>query len=366
LIFAFIDNTPLKEVLYKLIIEIDTIKSFYIIIELSGMALAFIVVNIILIKNVKKISNTIFDFEKIHKNFLYKLESSFISASNKMNENTLFNSNIEFEKLNKIDNLGLTQNPKTTDDINIYNNISYSNENPLLNELLILYCKYYNISKEDLLKKYYNSKHSNIKKEIYHEEEENELFKFLRIMGFYIPKFKLNVSMDYNFYLNSRLNKNYIKSITKGHHLNAKQLTQSVIFELLSTECTEDNSGLITNINFKYITNINIDYKADNNAIKNSMFSFADNEMKNFKQKIFESKDILIEDENIKDNIKIIWKEKNKVLEDLENNFENDDYLKKEKLREVFDSFLVNTYYKYLKKIIAESSPSYERKNTIK
>ena len=113
-------------------------------------------------------------------------------------------------------------------------------------------------------------------------------------MSIYIPKFKLNVSAEYNFYLNSNLNNNYIKSITKGQHLKARQLTQSVIFELLSTECTQDNSGLITNLNFKYITNINIDSKIDNNAIKNSMFSFADTEMKNFKHKIFESKDILI------------------------------------------------------------------------
>ena len=169
-----------------------------------------------------------------------------------------------------------------------------------------------------------------------------------------------------NFYLNSNLNNNYIKSITKGQHLKARQLTQSVIFELLSTECTQDNSGLITNLNFKYMTNINFDSKTDNSAIKNSMFSFADAEMKIFKQKIFESKDILIEDENIKHNLKIIWKEKNKVLEELESNFENDDYLKKGKLREAFDSFLVNTYYKYLQKIIAESSNNYEKKKIAK
>jgi hypothetical protein len=331
------------------------------------MILAFVAGNIIIIRNIKKISNVIFDFAKIHENFLYKLESSSISTSNNINDNTLFSSNIEFVKLNNSDNLGLTKSVKTTENTNIYNHsIFYSNENSLSNELLVLYCKYYNISKEDLMKKNYKSKHSNNKKDKYQNEEENELFKFLRIMSFYIPKFKLNVSMDYNFYLNSALNTNYIKSITKGQHLIEKQLTQSVIFELLSTECIEDNTGLITNLNFKYITNINIDTKADNNGIKNSMFSFADHEMKNFKQKIFESKDILIEDNNIKDNVKIIWKEKNKLLEDLENNFENDDYLKKEKLREAFDSFLVNTYYKYLLKIITESSPTYERKNNAK
>ena len=209
------------------------------------------------------------------------------------------------------------------------------------------------------MKKYYNSKHTNNNKNQNQIEEENELFILLRIMSIYIPKFKLNVSMDYNFYLNSELYCNYIKSITKDHHIKSTELTQSVIFELLSTECTHDNYGLITNINFKYITNININSKLDNNSIKNSMFSFADNEMKLFKQEIFKKKYILIEDENINDNIKIIWKEKNVVLEEFEANFENDDYLKKEKLREVFDSFLVNTYYKYLKKILSNTSQGY-------
>ena len=364
LIFSFVDNTPLKEILCNLITKIDTIKSYYIIIELSGMILAFVIGNIIIIRNIKKISNVIFDFEKIHEKFLYKLESSSISGLNKNNDNTIFNSNfnIDSEKLSNTDNLGLIKNVKITEDSNIDNNLFFSNENSLFNELLLLYCKYYNITKEELIKKNYKSKHSNKKKDKYQSEEENELFKFLRIMSIYIPKFKLNVSMEYNFYLNSNLNNNYIKSITKGQHLKARQLTQSVIFELLSTECTQDNSGLITNLNFKYITNINIDSKIDNNAIKNSMFSFADTEMKNFKHKIFESKDILIEDENIKDNLKIIWKEKNKVFEELENNFENDDYLKKEKLREAFDSFLINTYYKYLQNILTDSSSTYEKK----
>jgi len=118
---AFVDNSPLKEVLYNLITKIDTIKSFYIIIELSGMFLAFVVGNIFIIRNIKKISNVIFDFEKIHENFVNKLESSSISESNKINENTLCNSNIEFEKLNNIDNFGLTKNIKTTEDSNIYN-----------------------------------------------------------------------------------------------------------------------------------------------------------------------------------------------------------------------------------------------------
>ena len=152
LIFSFVDNTPLKEILCNLITKIDTIKSYYIIIELSGMILGFVIGNIIIIRNIKKISNVIFDFEKIHEKFLYKLESSSMSVLNKNNDNTIFNSNfnIDPEKLSNTDNLGLIKNVKITEDSNIDNNLFFSNENSLFNELLLLYCKYYNITKEEL------------------------------------------------------------------------------------------------------------------------------------------------------------------------------------------------------------------------
>ena len=64
------------------------------------------------------------------------------------------------------------------------------------------------------------------------------------------PKFKLD---------NTKLNQSYLKSLLKNIKLNNQQviLTQSVIFELLSTENIED-CGLITNLYFKYLTNINL------------------------------------------------------------------------------------------------------------
>ena len=50
-----------------------------------------------------------------------------------------------------------------------------------------------------------------------------------------------------------------------------------------------------------------------------------------------------------------MYKLRNNLLNDLENNFENDDFLKKEKLQSSFDFFLLNVHYKYLKKIISTS-----------
>ena len=117
--------------------------------------------------------------------------------------------------------------------------------------------------------------------------------------------------MDYNFYINSKLNKNFLKSIGKNK-MNYKQqimLTQSVIYELLSTEITFE-CGLITNLNFNYITNTDSNSRKDN-CIRYSLFNFAEKELNN------EDKYYLInEDYHNKKDVKIIWKEKNKMLEE--------------------------------------------------
>ena len=366
MIITLVSNSPIKDLLSTLISKIDEMKSYYIIIELSGMFIAFITGIILVIVKILKITKVIADYEKIHQNFLYKIESSTTKEKNQdknNNENTNFNSMNKLEKVNYSDNLDLKRNGKNfLNNNNIYNINFYSNDNSLLNELSILFRNYYKFSKEELNKLNHENKHSKNQQQ-YSDFEENELFKFLKIISFYIPKFKLNVSMDYNFYINSKLNKNYLKSITKGQHHNHQLilLTQSVIFELLSTENIE-NYGLITNFNFKYITNINVNLKKENSSIKNSMFSFVEKDTSKYNEddKSYNNNEILIEGQNKKDNIKIIWKEKNKILEEFENNFENDDYLKKDKIHSAFDSYLINAYYKYTKKILCFKSSSSE------
>ena len=98
------------------------------------------------------------------------------------------------------------------------------------------------------------------------------------------------------------------------------------------------------------------------------MFSFVEKDKPNNNEdeNSYNNNEILIEGQNKKDNIKIIWKEKNKILEEFENNFENDDYLKKDKIHSAFDSYLINAYYKYTKKILCfkgSSSESLEEKD---
>ena len=89
------------------------------------------------------------------------------------------------------------------------------------------------------------------------------------------------------------------------------------------------------------------------------MFSFLENENEEQKSDINK---ILIQSENEKDDIKIIWKEKSKILEEFENKFENDDYLKKDKINSFFESYLINAYYKYVKKILTSKSSFLDEK----
>ena len=242
----------------------------------------------------------------------------------------------------------------------IYNNL---NDNPLIDDLFKIYYKYYNITESDLEKKYNKIDNLNVlKAKINIIEEKNELFKLLSILSLYAPRFKLNASLEYNYNIKSKLNQNFLKFIKKNKSIpeSQAQLTQSVIYELLSTENVEDY-GLEPNINFKYITNINLKNNS-NNSIKKALFRYEENKDKKNNENKIRNKIILKEDEDNEVQIKIMYKSRNSLLDELENNFENDDFLKKEKLESSFDFFLLNVYYKYLNKIIS-SEPSQQQDN---
>ena len=343
-----VDNLDLKRLICLFITFIDTIKAYYFLIILIGIFLAFLISNIVLYKNIKKISDVIFDYKNIHENFISQLEAT-SSAESKKEENKnneLSKLEIERKKTKNFENSALIKIDKENNDKRDIKHILFSNENTLLEELLKLFFQYYNIPKLQLVK----MNRETISHLFF--DEGNELFEFLKNISLYIPKFKLEVSFDYNFYNNTKLNQSYLKSLPKNIKLNHQQvmLTQSVIFELLSTENIED-CGLITNLYFKYLTNINLFTKVEKNCIKNALFECL------FPGEINgeENKDNINNDKSlIEDNnkvLKIIRREENKTLDELENNFENDDYIKKEKLIPCFDSFLVNVYYKYLRKL---------------
>ena len=361
LIINFVDNSILKSLLSTFIDNMTLFQFYFYIIISCGFVIIISITTYILIHNIQKLSEVIFEYQKKHEYYLYQ--------SSLYNDNYLdINNDIGHEKnnlINKEDNIfnSSDNKPLLPEKNENLENYSRSHENPLLDDLFKIFYNYYNISIDDLVKKYFKTeKYKSYKVKINLMEEKNELFKLLSILSLYAPIFKLNVSMDYNFYIKSKLNQNFVKSIKKNGFAQPGQiaLTQGVIYELLSTENIEDY-GFLTNINFKYVTNINLKSK-NYNSIKKSIFRYEDNiEKENEKNKYNYNKIIIKEDDNI--ITKIMYKERNNLLDELEINFENDDFLKRDKLDAAFNFFLINVYYKYLKKILPASETVQQQEN---
>ena len=58
---------------------------------------------------------------------------------------------------------------------------------------------------------------------------------------------------------------------------------------------------------------------------------------------------------NIND-IKIVFKNKNIIMKIIEENFEQDDYLNLKKLESAFNNILINSFYNYTKRILANKA----------
>ena len=120
--------------------------------------------------------------------------------------------------------------------------------------------------------------------------------------------------------------------------------TKAIIKELLSTELVDDY-GFVTNLNFNYITNINLNKHTENkNYIQSAIFNRVEEMMKNKNENF-----------NIND-IKIVFKNKNIIMKIIEEKFEQDDYLNLSKLESAFNNTLIDSFYNYTKRIIAEES----------
>ncbi len=124
--------------------------------------------------------------------------------------------------------------------------------------------------------------------------------------------------------------------------------TKSILYELISTEFINDY-GLITNLNVNYLTNINLDNKTKNNPIQKAIFKKVEDMAKidrknNYKLLFNEDEDNL--------SFKLVWKNKNLIMENIEEKFEQDDYLQLNKLESSFNTSLINSFYNYSNKII--------------
>ena len=353
LIINFVDNSIQKNLLGSFLDKLTEMQFYSTLAVTISYILLIFGVTYLLITNIKKLSTVIFDYQKKYEYFIYQSTLNNANHNKDLNHEIRLTNSYTTNKLENIfslsDNTPLLKKDKQIyEDFDIFNNeYVNSNGNQLLDDLFKIFNSYYNISIEKYLETFKSQKSNSIthKDKINLMKDKNELFRLLTILSIYAPKFKLDVSMDYNFYIRSKLNDNIIKSITKDKNSPSQQisLTQSVIYELLTTENIDDY-GLIYNLYFKYITNINLRTKK-NNSIKRSLFRY-DETKENDNYLNYYNKIIIYNN-----NTKIVYKGRNHLIDELEKLVENDDYFKRDRIKSIFDFFLINIYYKYLKKI---------------
>ena len=77
--------------------------------------------------------------------------------------------------------------------------------------------------------------------------------------------------------------------------------------------------------------------------------------MERFQKKDTKIKDLLFLEEGEDTTIKLVWKNKNLIMKNIEEKFEQDDYLQLNKLESAFNTTLINGYYNYAKKILIQN-----------
>ena len=343
--YIFFDSTP---------------KTQLIVIIISFLVVIFSISLVIIYENVKKIIMIINEFKALYEKYIFNSSDTDLitknihekSNKNNTNDDKIFNQNEENE------NSLSTQNNNN----NTLLAELYSNENSLIEKLFVIFCKHYNI-KRDELEKYYLKQQHETKYQLRMKMmlEKNELFKLLSMFCVYSPYFRLNLSLDYNAYKYSKLIKKFDKNILEVSNSNQEQikLTRNILYELISTENILDY-GLIMNLNFKYLSNINFENKE--NCIQNTLFKNVFEKMEEPDNKNDSFKEIILNKED-KQNVKLVLKSKSDLVELFKINFESDDYLNLKKLKSSFNFFLINSYYKYLKQITEENKANNKKKD---
>jgi len=339
---SLINNHDMKYILIDFVQKLNRIESIFTFIIIFGTSVIFIFISILLILYIYSISKIIDEYNSKAYFYLKKLTDS---ANKNDKENNNNEQNILMRDKNNFETYPLLD--KFSEEKNF-------EENELIEDLYKIYCKFYKVSENSLFGLLENIQNQKNVLKIKTLNESNELFKLFLKFALYIPRFKLDISLDYDFYKDSKLIQNFNKIFSKKTNTKEDKeqilYTKSIIKELLSTECVDDY-GFITNLNFNYMTNINLNKKKENkNYIQIAMFKKVEEMAKNQNnENIFNNK----EEFNI-DNIKIVFKNKNLIMKKIEEKFEQDDYLNLSKLESYFNNTLINSFYNYAKKIIED------------
>ena len=245
-LISIVDNNDIKEILIDFVEKLNKISKSFTLIIIFGTFLMFILISILLIIYINSIANVIFEYkEKI--NYFWKKLTGYTNLNESQKKSEKDNIKDDRKNYEKIPLLSI-------DERNI-------EDNELIDDLCKIYCKFDKISEDNFLEGTENILDKKIIRKISKLNDSNELFKLFIELSLYIPNFKLDINIDYDFYQDSKLVQNYKKNISQKADINEykEQLlyTKSIIKELLSTELVTDY-GFITNLNFNYITNINL------------------------------------------------------------------------------------------------------------
>jgi hypothetical protein len=355
-VICIFDNKSLKIILYNFIDEINKVGTIFSYLSTIKLSLIFILSYIFLLVGTKKISNIIFGYKEKLFQFIINYEKYVVansqiynnSENNKYDEFLLGSKKEDIIPYIKYEDLISEEINKSKNSINFY-------ENQLINDLFMIYCDYRKTSEEKIFNS--NFVYKNKSKAIYEIlTDSNELIKIFCIISIHISKFINNVNFNYDFYKDVKLSNNYLKLMRRQSYNKYKEeliSTKSIIYEFLSTEMVT-NYGLITNINFNYLTTNNLESKDKNNCVQNGVFNLINKN--SIINNDLEEEELNINKTNLDNdfNTKLIIKNINYITQRIEEKFEQDDYLKLNKLESSFNFFLIDTCYNYLKRIELE------------
>ena len=360
---VIIKNENFKNIFSVVFKELAFIEIMTIAFAFGGSLIIICLIIVIIFLHLKKISNIISNFKENHEKFLISSEEN-CDVENDKYENEENMEDLYLKKLlkNKMDEKEDMNSEESNALLQKGNNfdISYA-DNPLIEHLFNHFREYCKISQLDLEHKFMkNKKVSEIDLKIGMLNDKNELFQLLCSLCLISPYFQIQKKMNYKTYKTSSLYSKFIKYVSKirKSDFKALSLTKNILFELIGTESVVD-FGLETNFYFNYTTNIgSVSNFNKVSSIQNTMLY--DTEM----SKTISSKVICLVDcdDDVKvdnnDDIKLIWKKKNFLIGEIEKNFEMSDDLKIDRLRNAFNHFLVDVYYKYIKFISKEENNS--------
>ena len=345
-VITTIDNSNLVNVLNGLILRLTKFEISIIITNFIWFVILLSLSILTIILETKKFTSLILNFDSKFEKYLFQLEE------NKRKEKEINNNNNENNKIIKISDKESFFGSKISHKKSIkkfylkYHTFTegIQDSNPLLNELFYIFCDYYKLDAEKVIKEEQNKTEKSRKEiKVNIMRKKNELFDlFVKLCSY---ESRMNFSMKYDLYSEAPLVKNFSCSIKKGKitNKNEEKCTKDVIYELLSTEYVFDD-GLIMNFNFGYISYLNVD---EFKSIKNALFNKKENALNenfNMKQKL--------KYDQRKSLIKLILKNKNVLYSDLQKFYDFDE-IKFDKLESCFNQFLLKVYYKYFKKIIS-------------